>query len=181
MTRFQRWFNMAIAAFLSVIIFSGLGHQASFAHWDDLSTTEILIADSTVSMTLSVPERQLVKLQGQRAEAESVQSTSNEALIRKHVTFKTNDAIAPNWSITPLSATNLSNSGQHQTFQIQIDWPQRISNFTLDYRLFPQDEPASKLIATITPIAVEGGASEESGSNVAPRNLQQHIFTPKRP
>ncbi len=159
---------VALTTALCLLLMAGLTAQPSLAHWADLSTAEIDVADRTVHLTLTLPSELLTTLDS--AAMEDKRNPDPKQIIPAHLRM-TNMGQAPN-EVTAIALASEVKTAQsaisgttHRTYDINYTWTSPIQSLKIEYRLFPPGVSTAQCVATIT----QGDL------------VQQFVFMPQRP
>ncbi|MGB5974023.1 MAG: hypothetical protein WBG38_11930 [Nodosilinea sp.] len=164
-------FSLLVAA--SIIIGIAIAPPAA-AHWNDLATAEIVVAEAETQITLTYP----TELTAFADEDGSGQLSSDELMRhREAIARQLEPAIAlkdsrnrsPKLTIEPVVDSMSPNAkiapGSHTTLQLRYAWAEPPSGLAIAYTFFPADAPQASCLATIA----QNGA------------VTNHVFTPKEP
>jgi uncharacterized membrane protein YidH (DUF202 family) len=139
------------------MVWSTIASHSAFAHWADLSVAEILVQDSKVSMTLTLPT-ELVNFadrdrNGQLSTDEVRQSNSElESFLAERIQMKAASGqvgklhLDPN---VPANSPAVDTTNRHSTVQLTYQWTEPIRDLTLHYDLFLPGVSTAQCLATV--------------------------------
>jgi hydrogenase/urease accessory protein HupE len=159
----QSWVLFCLSAAL-VVCLSLIGPTAANAHWEDLSTADFVISESSVEMTVTLPRPLVSKLISEQPKAPSFPLI--EDILSQQVRLQSQTE-PPN----QISVTALSDSPTHQSFRLSYQWPAPIQDLKIHYDLFAQQDDGAKCLATFT--------QKLSGQDTP--TISKHVFTPRNP
>ncbi|MGB3311412.1 MAG: sulfite exporter TauE/SafE family protein [Nodosilinea sp.] len=174
MTQLRRYGVLSLLVAVICMVMGLAIAPPATAHWGDLATAEIVVAETETQITLTYPT-------GLTAFADDDGSgrLSTEELMRHRqaLTEQLEPAIAlsdsrnqtPRLTIQPavdsVSANARIAPSSHTTLQLRYAWAEPPSGLAIAYTFFPADAPEASCLTTIA----------ESGQ------VTNHVFTPKNP
>jgi hydrogenase/urease accessory protein HupE len=159
---------VAAATCFCLTLVAGLTAQPGLAHWADLSTAEIDVADRTVHLTLALPTELLTTLDS--AALGDNRNPDPPKIIPAHLRM-TNLGQAPDQVTVVALASDIGSTQSaisgttHRSYDVNYIWSTPIQSLKIEYGLFAPGVSTAQCVATI----MQGDRT------------QQFVFTPQRP
>ncbi|MEM9905140.1 MAG: HupE/UreJ family protein [Cyanobacteria bacterium P01_D01_bin.44] len=171
MQKALHYLRLTLLSFLGALIFTGIYAPLASAHWADLAVADIVVEDTLLQMTLTIPTG-LVEFADDdgdgmiaTAELEKYQAQL-EDYFRDRIVVTAAQQTPARLTLTAESSTpSAPERAAHSTFLLQYTGDSFKEGLSLRYGLFPPEMPNAQCLTTI----------------LADGNTHNFVFTPTNP
>ncbi|ESA34547.1 hydrogenase urease accessory protein [Leptolyngbya sp. Heron Island J] len=155
MKRFVRFLQVSVLGLLVSLWFGNVAIAPAQAHWADLTIADIIVSDTDVQITLTVPTVLLNFADDDGNQTLSLAETAKhraqlEQQFGNGITLKNQTNDSGQFTLTPAIAQQPEDKITHSTFLLRYKWPTPLQKLTIQYNLFSPELDQAQALATIT-------------------------------